>query len=326
MTRPASSDPSTRPITVIGVPFGHGAGQPGTELGPAASRIAGLLPGLAAIGRQAVDHGDIIPVPRQSAADQAPDLAGLGNHAALVNAWVLGTHDAVHAALEAGACPLVIGGDHSISMGSVSAAARHAGSLGKRLALFWIDAHADFNTPSTSPSKNLHGMSTALLTGHDELLALMAGRVFPPVVPRDICVIGARSIDRSEKAAVAKAGITCLDMRVIDEFGICSLMRDALARLDPATTHLHVSFDMDVVDPALAPGVGTPVAGGLTYREAHLLMEMLYESGLVASADFMELNPMLDHAGKTAHLLVDLAQSLFGKAISQGASVSAGSR
>jgi arginase len=183
--------------------------------------------------------------------------------------------------------------------------------------VLWIDAHADFNTPDTSPSGNLHGMSLQFLAGHPELGHLLPGRNFPPLRMADVHLIGARSLDRREREAVAEAGIRCHDMRVLDEYGVCALLRGILAGLDPEETHLHVSFDLDVVDPGLAPGVGTPVAGGLSYREAHLMMELLHESGLVRSVDFVELNPMLDHAGQTARLLVDLAASLFGKMISR---------
>lgn len=301
------------PLALIGVPFGHGAGIRGTELGPAAARLAGLPDRLGAIGQTVVDHGDIA-APEVEPLDAA--TMTLGNHANMVSSWIGATHDATLKALTDGFRPLIIGGDHSISMGSVSAAARHAERLGKRLVVLWIDAHADFNTPGTSPSGNLHGMSVAFLTGNSALSGLLLGREFPVVKPENIFLIGARSIDGDEKAAIAEAGINCLDMRMIDEFGICALVRDVLSGFDPARTHVHVSFDLDVIDPGLAPGVGTPVAGGLTYREAHIVMEMLHESGLVGSAEFVELNPMLDHAGATARLTVDLATSLYGKTIS----------
>lgn len=303
------------PLALIGVPFGYAAGIRGTELGPAAARLAGLPASLGTIGQSIVDRGDIAP-PAIEPVD--PAVMALGNHADLVSAWIGATHDATLNALEEGFRPLLIGGDHSISMGSVSAAARHAMRLGKRLVLLWIDAHADFNTPKTSPSGNLHGMSVAFLTGNHDLAALLVNRDFPVVKPGNVYLIGARSIDGDEKSAIAEAGIHCLDMRRIDEFGICALLRDILGGLDPAKTHVHVSFDLDVIEPTLAPGVGTPVAGGLTYREAHIVLEMLHESGLVGSAEFVELNPMLDHAGTTARLMVDLATSLYGKTISLG--------
>lgn len=302
-----------RPIRLIGVPFGAGAGTRGSELGPAAMQLSGLAPSLRALGHDIRQHGDLVPA---SAADQEAPLAAIGHHAEEASRWISATHDEVFAALNEGHHPLVIGGDHSISMGSVSAAARHATEQGKTLVLLWIDAHADFNTPATSPSGNLHGMSVAFLTGNRALAPLLRGRAFTAIPTRNVYLVGSRSVDRDEKAAIAAAGIHCLDMRAIDEFGICALLRDVLAGLDPRRAHVHVSFDLDVVEPALAPGVGTPVAGGMTYREAHLVMEMLHESGVVTSADFVELNPMLDHAGQTARLAVDLASSLYGKAIS----------
>ncbi|MCA0399484.1 MAG: arginase [Proteobacteria bacterium] len=303
------------PLALIGAPFGHGGATRGAELGPAALRLSGLVPALSSLGRQIVDLGDVTPEEPRSA---TPALGALGNEAALVSAWATAIHDTTLAAFERGQMPLVLGGDHSIAMGSASAAARHAARTGRRLMLLWIDAHADFNCPRISPSGNLHGMSLAMLAGDARLGALLGDRRFPPVRAEDVHLIGARSLDSAEKTAIAEARVACLDMRVIDEFGICALLRRVLSRVDPAKTHLHVSFDIDVVDPALAPGTGTKVAGGLTYREAHLVMEMLHESGLVGSADLVEVNPMLDHEGQTARLAVDLVASLFGKAISLG--------
>jgi arginase len=161
----------------------------------------------------------------------------------------------------------------------------------------------------------MHGMSLAFLTGNEDLAEIMRGRAFPAILPTDVFVIGARSIDLEEKEAIANAGVRCHDMRAVDEHGIRYLVEDVLGSIDPATTHLHVSFDLDVVDPSLAPGVGTPVSGGLNYREAHHLMELLHDSGLVGSLDVVELNPMRDIQGKTASLMVDLVGSLFGKAL-----------
>lgn len=219
------------------------------------------------------------------------------------------------ASLNAGELPITLGGDHSVAMGSVSAAARHAAASGRRLVLLWLDAHADFNTPGTTPSGNLHGMPVAFLTGDPILRTLIGERRFPPLSPSDVHLFGLRSIDRDERAALAAAGVACADMRLIDEHGVSALMRRVLAPLDPATTHLHVSLDLDLIDPSLAPGVGTPVAGGLTWREAHLIMELIHESGLMRSLDVVELNPFLDERGRTAHLAVDLVESLFGKTV-----------
>lgn len=305
--------PQESPIAVIGVPCGLGAGVAGTHIGPTAARAAGLVSSLSELGHPVVDQGDLAS--RTPAPGTTRHVSHLGHHAERISLWIEALHDATLASLEAGQRPLVIGGDHSMAMGSISAVARHVAGQGKRLVVLWIDAHADFNTPQTSPSGNLHGMSLAFLTGNPELAALLPERPFPALETRDCCVIGARSIDLIEKRAIADAGMACLDMRAIDEFGVCSLLRDALAGCDPATTHVHVSFDVDVVDPELAPAVGTPVPGGLTYREAHLVMEMLHETGLVGSVDVVELNPMLDVRGQTARLVVDLMGSLFGKTI-----------
>ncbi len=300
------------PVVVIGAPCGLGAGIAGTELGPAAARLAGFVASLSTLERPVIDHGDLVV----SVESQMAGIASNCRNAGTLSCWIGVTHDAVFDALQSGYCPVLIGGDHSLSMGSVSAAARFATEQGKQLHLIWIDAHADFNTPSTSPSGNLHGMSVSFLTGNPDLAMLLQGRSFPLLSPQKISILGARSIDQQEKREIAAAGLNCLDMRAIDEFGVCALIRRVLADMDPENTHLHVSFDMDVMDPEIAPGVGTPVPGGLTYREAHLAMEMLHESGLVGSVDFVELNPMLDHAGRTARLMVDLAGSLFGRTIS----------
>lgn len=319
-------------ITVIGVPFGAGAGIRGAELGPAAMRLAGLLPTLEGLGLPIEDRGDLVTGFDSSASK--PVLAGQrlqgeglpGNNAASVSHCIGAAYDAVLTAFRSRALPFVIGGDHSISMGSASAAAHHAAARGRRLKLLWLDAHADFNTPDTSPSGNLHGMSVAFLTGHKSLRQLLDNRPFPAISPADVTIFGARSVDRDEKAAIARAGITSLDMRAIDEFGVCALLRDFLSGIDPQTTDLHISFDLDAIEPSIAPGVGTPVEGGLTYREAHLIMEMLHESGVVTSAEFVELNPMRDLAGQTARLAVDLAGSLFGRTISLNAALLARSQ
>jgi arginase len=302
------------PIGLIGVPFGLAAGVPGTSLGPAAARIAGLAEALCGLGHQVVDRGDVAVGPLQP--QLARNISQLGNHAETVSRWAEAIHDETFAALSEEQRPLIVGGDHSVSMGSISAVARHVSRQGKRVAVLWIDAHPDFNTPQSSPSGNMHGMSLAFLTGNEDLAGLLRGRGFPAILPTDVSVIGARSIDREEKEAIAALGVRCYDMRAVDDHGIRYLIEDILASIDPATTHLHVSFDLDVVDPALAPGVGTPVPGGLTYREAHHVMELLHESGLVGSLDVVELNPMRDIQGRTAELMVALVGSLFGKAIS----------
>lgn len=307
-------DITTRPpgpaFALIGAPFDRGASQPGASLGPAALRIAALAEHLSGLGHRVIDHGDVAP------ARDAPEFGHPGcQNAGEVSGWTRAVHDKTFAALATSETPVILGGDHSLAMGSVSAAARFAAQKGKRFALLWLDAHADYNTPATTPSGNMHGMPIAFLTGDEALRPLLGARPFTPLKPSDVHLFGLRSIDRDERAALAADGLDCVDMRLIDEFGVLALMRRLLDGLDPATTHLHVSLDLDLIDPSLAPGVGTPVQGGLTYREAHLIMELIHESGLMRSLDLVELNPFLDERGRTAHLAVDLMASLFGKSI-----------
>ncbi|WP_019401759.1 arginase, partial [Chelatococcus sp. GW1] len=211
--------------------------------------------------------------------------------------------------------PVFMGGDHSISMGTVSAVARHCAATGRDLVLLWLDAHADFNTPATSPSGNIHGMPVAMLCGDESLRPLLGEHRFPPLAPENVHLFGLRSIDQEERRAIALNGLDGIDMRLVDEFGVSVLLRRILADLDPARTHLHVSLDVDFLDPEVAPGAGTPVPGGATYREAHLVMEMLHDSGLVGSLDIVELNPFLDERGRSAVVLAELTASLFGRSV-----------
>jgi arginase len=299
-------------LALIGAPVDLGASVRGASLGPAALRLAGLSEELTRLGHDVRDDGDVAP---GSIAGERRFEGASCRHAAEVGDWARALHDRAFASLRQGETPIVLGGDHSLAMGSVSAAARHASVEGKKLALLWLDAHADYNTPGTTPSGNMHGMPVAFLTGDETLRPLLGARDFTPLNPADVHLFGLRSIDRAERASLAADGLDCVDMRLIDEFGAFALMRRLLDGLDPATTHLHVSLDLDLIDPSLAPGVGTPVPGGLSYREAHLLMELIHESGLMRSLDLVELNPFLDERGRSAHLAVDLVTSLFGKSI-----------
>jgi arginase len=226
--------------------------------------------------------------------------------------WNRLVHDAVLAELHEGHLPVLLGGDHSLGIGSISAVARHCRQAGKRLRVLWLDAHADFNTHELSPSGNLHGMPVACLCGFGppELLAL-AGPV-PAITADCIRQVGIRSVDPGERRLVHEQGIEVFDMRYVDEVGMRATMEAALAGLD-ADTHLHVSFDVDFLDPEIAPGVGTTVPGGPTYREAQLCMEMIADTGRLASLDIVELNPAFDVRNRTATLAVDLVESLFGK-------------
>jgi len=226
--------------------------------------------------------------------------------------WNRLVHDAVLAELREERLPVLLGGDHSLAIGSISAVARHCRTAGKRLRVLWLDAHADFNTHELSPSGNLHGMPVACLCGFGppELLAL-AGAV-PAITPDCLRQVGVRSVDPGERRFVHEQGVDVFDMRHVDEVGMRATMEEALAGLDD-DTHLHVSFDVDFLDPEIAPGVGTTVPGGPTYREAQLCMEMIADTGRLASLDIVELNPAFDVRNRTATLAVDLVESLFGK-------------
>jgi arginase len=233
-------------------------------------------------------------------------------HLAEVTAWNTAVHEAVHAELAQGRLPILLGGDHCLGIGSISAVARHCRETRKKLRVLWLDAHADFNTSDLTPSGNIHGMPVACLCGHGPQALIGIGGHTPAIQARWVRQIGIRSVDPGEKRFVHEQGLEVFDMRYIDEMGMRVAMELALATMD-VDTHLHVSFDVDFLDPEIAPGVGTTVPGGPTYREAQLCMEMIADSGRLASLDVMELNPALDVRNKTALLAVDLIESLFGK-------------
>ena len=294
-------------IRLIGAPTDIGAGSRGASMGPEALRVAQLAPVLTALGLQVHDQGNL----SGPANPWQPAVDGY-RHLAEVTAWNQAVHDAVLAALQMGQLPLLLGGDHCLAIGSISAVARHCHSTGKRLRVLWLDAHADFNTQALTPSGNLHGMPVACLCGHGPAgLTGLAGQA-PALDPAWVRQIGIRSVDEGEKRLVHQVGLEVFDMRFIDEQGMRAAMTQALAGLDP-DTHLHVSFDVDFLDPDIAPGVATTVRGGPTYREAQLCMEMIADTGRLASLDVMELNPALDVRNRTAELAVDLIASLFGK-------------
>ena len=294
-------------VSLIGAPTDVGASRLGCRLGPSALRVAGIQTALGRFGCAVADRGDL-------AGPSNPDLPPVDGyrHLAEVAQWNRAVFDAVAAELEAGRVPVLLGGDHSLAIGSISAVARHARTTGKKLRVLWVDAHADFNTASLTPSGNTHGMPVACLAGHgpDVLTGLAGYR--PAVATKDIRQIGLRSVDEGEKRFLAAQGVEVFDMRFIDEIGMRRTMTRALAGVDE-NTHLHLSLDLDFIDPEIAPGVGTPVRGGPTYREAQLVMEMIADTGLLASLDLVELNPALDVRNVTAELAVDLVESLFGK-------------
>ena len=295
---------------LIGAPTDIGAGARGASMGPEALRVAGLQPALQAHGLSVRDTGNL----HGPANPWQPPQAGY-RHLPEVVAWNEAVHGAVGQALAEGGLPILLGGDHCLAMGSISAVARHCRSTGKKLRVLWLDAHADFNTSALTPSGNLHGMPVAVLCGHGpaELVGLGGFSAADPALkPKWVRQIGIRSVDAGEKRFVHEQGLEVFDMRYIDEMGMRHTMELALATMDE-NTHLHLSFDVDFLDPEIAPGVGTTIPGGPTYREAQLCMEMIADSGRLASLDIMELNPALDVRNKTAVLAVDLVESLFGK-------------
>ncbi len=293
-------------LALIGAPTDVGASVLGASMGPDALRIAGIARALRARGLAVIDHGNL-PGPGNP---QEQPASGF-RHLPEVTAWNESVFAAVLADLRAGRMPLLMGGDHCLAIGSISAVAQHCRETGRRLKVLWFDAHADANTPASTPSGNLHGMPVACLLGHGPA-GLTALADTTALQPGQISQVGLRSVDDSEKQFIKEHGIEVFDMRAIDELGMRAVMEAALRGVD-ADTHLHVSFDMDCLDPSIAPGVGTAVRGGPTYREMQLCMEMLADSGALRSADLVELNPALDIRNQTAELAVDLLESLFGK-------------
>lgn len=294
-------------VSLIGAPTDVGAGVRGASMGPEALRVANLAQVLQSHGLDVADRGNLSGPPNPW---QLP--VGGYRHLHEVLAWNLAVHEAVHAELGQNRLPILLGGDHCLGLGSISAVARHCRERGKRLRVLWLDAHADFNTAALTPSGNLHGMPVALLCGLGPAELTAIGGHTPAIEPGVVRQIGIRSVDPGEKRLVHEMGLEVFDMRYIDEMGMRQTMEQALMGLDEHT-HLHVSFDVDFLDPEIAPGVGTTVPGGPTYREAQLCMEMIADTGRLASLDVMELNPALDVRNKTAELAVDLIESLFGK-------------
>ena len=294
-------------LHLIGAPTAIGASVRGAGMGPDALRVADIAATLSRLGFDVVDAGNL-------AGPATPWTAPTGGlrHLGEVVAWNRSVHDAVDAALEAGRMPLMMGGDHCLAIGSISAVARHVRQRGQKLCVLWLDAHTDVNTDATSPSGNIHGMPVSCLLGHGPS-ALTGWSGEPAALSHDaIRFLGIRSVDSAEKQAIRELGLTVFDMRHIDEHGMRDTMTEALAGID-ANTHLHVSFDLDCLDPADAPGVGTAVRGGPTYREMQLCMEMIADTGRIGSLDVVEINPALDLRNRTAEVAVELIESLLGK-------------
>jgi arginase len=301
-----TDDMDAKGIDIIGVPMAEGGAGDGAALGPAALRLAGMGATLSGLGHDVRDRGDVAPL---------PGAEGRGRNAARVAGWVAAVTEAGLDAQAAGRMPLYLGGDHALAAGSVNASALAAEAAGRPLIVLWLDAHTDFNTPETSPSGNIHGMPVAALTGEDGLGFLYTGRPRAVLKHAQFCLLGIRSVDRDEARRLRAHGIEVMDMRRVDEHGMARLVSDVLKRAEAENAMIHVSLDMDFIDPDLAPGVSTPVPGGANLREAHLAMEMLCDSGRVHALDIVELNLFEDDRARTARLAVDLAASLFGRRI-----------
>ena len=297
-------------IALIGAPIGAGAAAAGCVMGPAALRVVDLSGALHELGHGVVDRGDV---------RAGIGASGLGDPSARNLPEIAAFAQALSAetltALRENQFPIILGGDHSLSMGSVNGVARHCAEIGRELFVLWLDAHADFNTPATTLSGNMHGMSLAMLAGEPGLDDVLADHPRARVKPSNIYVFGVRSLDRDERTLLGARGVHVDDMRRIDEFGVAHLLQQILDEVRRRDGWLHVSLDVDFLDPSIAPGVATAVPGGATYREAHLFIEMLFDSELAGSLDVAELNPILDVRGKSAHALVELVASLFGRTV-----------
>ncbi|MGE8279235.1 MAG: arginase [Stenotrophomonas sp.] len=298
---------SIRAVSLIGVPTDVGAGARGARLGPEALRIAGLPEALAERGVDVRDIGNL-DGPRNPWTGPVQGYRHLDE----VVAWNHALMEATYAELKDGRLPIMLGGDHCLGVGSITAVARWCREQGKQLRVLWLDAHSDFNTSDVTPSGNIHGMPVACLCGLGPQGLTHLGGDAPAISAWQVHQIGIRSVDPEEKRLIKQHRVDVYDMRYIDEAGMKRTVEAALHGID-ANTHLHVSFDVDFLDPSIAPGVGTTVPGGVNYREAQLVMEMIADTGLMGSLDIVELNPLLDHQNRTAELAVDLVESLFGK-------------
>jgi arginase len=294
---------------IVGAPVQDGAGRMGCEMGPSALRTAGLVSALRDLGHEVEDLGAVQPLAARRVVHGNLALKALPE----ISAWTSAIAETAYAA-SAGAMPIFLGGDHSISAGTLSGVARRAAGQGRPLFVLWLDAHPDFHTLDTTTSGNLHGVPLAYASGQPGFSGYFPD-LAASIDPARICTLGLRSVDPAERRALMAAGVTVHDMRAVDEHGIPKLLRAFLARVEAENGLLHVSLDVDFLDPSIAPAVGTTVPGGATFREAHLVMEMLSDSGLVSSLDLVELNPFLDERGRTATLMVDLTASLMGRRI-----------
>jgi arginase len=300
-----------RPVHIIGVPLDLGGGRRGVDMGPSAFRIAGLGERIAALGRPVTDKGDLaVPIPETRHMGD-PRRRYIDDIATVCDALATSARES----LDSGAFPLVLGGDHSLAAGSVAATSAVTRQRGGRLGLLWVDAHGDMNTPASSQSGNVHGMPLAALLGSEPAeLSGLAG-FSPKIDPAHVVLIGVRNLDEQEKQRVRDSRIHVFTMKDIDRAGIAQVIEQAIALASDGTSGIHVSFDLDVCDPTIAPGVGTPVKGGLDYREAHMVMEVLADSGRVVALDMVEVNPTLDVRNSTAELGTELVLSALGMKI-----------
>lgn len=293
---------------LLGAPVDEGQRRLGCLMGPAAYRVAGLANTMTSLGHTVEDRGDVVPAEPAGETCSNPAV----HHLPETIAWTAALREATQTAMAEG-MPIIMGGDHSLALGSVAGVAAYAASVSRPLFVIWLDAHSDFHTVETTTSGNLHGTPMAYANGRPGFDPFPP---FPAPVPgENICMFGIRSVDPAEHAAMQQSDIAVNDMRVLDEQGIVAPLRTFLEKVRAANGLLHVSLDVDFLDPSIAPAVGTTVPGGTTFREAHLVMELLHESGLVTSLDLVELNPFLDERGRTAKLMVDLVGSLMGRKV-----------
>ena len=298
-------------IHLIGVPLDLGGGRRGVDMGPSAVRIAGIAERLTTLGHRVSDRGDIVTPTPETREEGDPKKKFVGDIQGVCEAL----YETALASQAAGAFPIVIGGDHSLGAGSVAASSTHARRQGQAIGLIWVDAHADMNTPATTVSGNVHGMPLAALLGEDPRELALIGGYEPKVLPQHTVLVGIRNLDEREKEEVRASGVHVFTMKDIDRQGTAAVMEQAIALASAGTSGIHVSFDLDVCDPGIAPGVGTPVRGGLDYREAHMVMEMLADSRRVVALDLVEVNPVLDVQNATAVLASELAASALGQKI-----------
>ena len=308
-SRPAAVTCSpARDVAVISVSMDLGAGRRGVDMGPSALRIAGLTGALEAIGRRVIEAGTITALDMEMLDPGDGTVRFIGEVPKVTNR----VRKMVIAALRQGRVPLILGGDHSLSIGSVAGVAEYHRDKGESVGVIWVDAHADMNLPDTTPSGNIHGMPLAVLMGHGD--RRLTGEQ-PSVRPENVTVVGAREIDPGEKELIARLGVRVFTMSEVDEIGVAACMDEALERANAGTAGFHLSLDLDSLDPAVAPGVGTPVQGGLTYREGHLVCEKACRSNRMVSLEVVELNPVLDDRNRTASLAIGLLASALGKTV-----------